>query len=176
MWKKTIKRFGLFLLAIVAIIVALTGCNNDGNEVTDSSAQEKGKSLMYLEEKLKAAITEDMTLDEILDAFREVCQIPVEVEDDDDDILLFETGVYDFTGEDLFYFSITRQFPDGSDEYYQLHFDVMYRVTPENKNLSSCSWSDEIHGDFFDYIRSTKDYRAIKEQGILNIDVYMYQT
>ena len=61
---------------------------------------------MYLEEKLKAAITEDMTLDEILDAFREVCQIPVEVEDDDDDILLFETGVYDFTGEDLFYFSI----------------------------------------------------------------------
>ena len=41
MWKKTIKRFGLFLLAIVAIIVALTGCNNDGNEVTDSSAQEK---------------------------------------------------------------------------------------------------------------------------------------
>ena len=85
MWKKTIKRFGLFLLAIVAIIVALTGCNNDGNEVTDSSAQEKGKSLMYLEEKLKAAITEDMTLDEILDAFREVCQIPVEVEDDDVD-------------------------------------------------------------------------------------------
>ncbi len=65
----------VFLLAIVAIIVALTGCNNDGNEVTDSSAQEKGKSLMYLEEKLKAAITEDMTLDEILDAFREVCQI-----------------------------------------------------------------------------------------------------
>ena len=54
-----------------------------------------------------------MTLDEILDAFREVCQIPVEVEDDDDDILLFETGVYDFTGEDLFTSPSRDSFPTG---------------------------------------------------------------
>ena len=101
---------------------------------------------------------------------------PVEVEDDDDDILLFETGVYDFTGEDLFYFSITRQFPDGSDEYYQLHFDVMYRVTPENKNLSSCSWSDEIHGGFLRLYQKHEGLSGNKEQGILNIDVYMDQT
>ena len=131
---------------------------------------------MYLEEKLKAAITEDMTLDEMLDAFKEVCQIPVEVEDEDDDILLFETGTYDFTGENLFYFSVTRQFPDGSDEYYQLHLDVMYQVTPENKKLSSCSWSDEIHGDFFDYIKGTKDYSVIKNQAVLKINIYMDQT
>lgn len=176
MWKNAIKRFGLFLLAIVAMIMALTGCNNDGNKVTDSSGQEKGKSPMYLEKELKAAITKDMTLDEMLDAFREVCQIPVEVEDEEDDILLFETGVYSFTGEDLFYFSVTRQFPDGSDEYYQLHLDVMYQVTPENKKLSSCSWSDEIEGDFFNYIRSTKDYNAIQEKAILKIDVHMDQT
>lgn len=176
MWKKTIKRFSLFLLAIVAMIMALTGCSNHSNKVTDSSAQEKGKSPMYLEKELKDAITEGMTLDEMLDAFREVCQIPVEIEDNDDDILLFETGAYDFTEEDLFYFSVTRQFPDESDEYYQLHLDVVYQVTSENKKLSSCSWSDEIDGDFFNYIRSTKDYSAIKEQAIVKIDIYMDQT
>ena len=55
MWKKTIKRFGLFLLAIVAIIVALTGCNNDGNEVTDSSAQRERKISDVFGRKIKSS-------------------------------------------------------------------------------------------------------------------------
>lgn len=175
MWKKIMQRISLSLLAIAGVAMVLTGCSNEGNQTPDSSVKEKGQPPTYLEKELKSAITDDMTLDEMLDAFAEVCQIPVKAEEDDD-TLLFETGVYDFTGENLFYFSVTRQFPDESGEYYQLHLDVMYRVTPENKKLSACSWSDEVDGDFFDYIRSTTDYKTSKEQSILKIDAYLDQT
>lgn len=114
------QRISLSLSAIAGVAMVLTGCSNEGNRTPDSSVKEKGQPPTYLEKELKSAITDDMTLDEML--------------------------------------------------------DVMYRVTSENKKLSACSWSDEVDGDFFDYIRSTTDYKTIKEQSILKIDAYLDQT
>ena len=55
----------------------------------------------HLLEYLKNTITDDMTLEEIVDIFEKMCQTPV-----DEDMILFETGTYNFTGEELFYFSL----------------------------------------------------------------------
>ena len=50
-----------------------------------------------------------------------MCNIPTE-----EDIILFETETYSFTGKPMFYFSLVRQFPDDEEEYYQIHVDVLY--------------------------------------------------
>ena len=70
---------------------------------------------MRLLEFLKNNISVSNTIDEIINIFEEMCKTPIE-----QDLLLNEYGVYDFTGEDLFYYDLVRQYPDGEDEYYQL--------------------------------------------------------
>ena len=65
---------------------------------------------------LKNAITDKMPLENIVDVFEQMCQVPIE-----EDMILFETGTYSFTGEPFFYFSLVRQFPNNiDDEFYQL--------------------------------------------------------
>src|SRR5687768_9571454 len=49
----------------------------------------------------------------------------------DSDGLLYQFGIYDFSGEPRFHLDLTRQFglPD-SDEYLQFHCDLQYLPTP----------------------------------------------
>lgn len=53
---------------------------------------------------LESIISIGMSIDEIIGAF-EKWYHPME----EDESLLFETGTFDFTGEKLFYFSLTKQ-------------------------------------------------------------------
>lgn len=55
---------------------------------------------------LKNRITDKMTLEDIVSTFEQMCRMPIE-----NDMILFETGTFSFTGEPLFYFSLVRQFP-----------------------------------------------------------------
>lgn len=57
-------------------------------------------------EYLRDTITDKMALKDIIDIFENVCQ-PM----NEDDMILFETGIYTFTGEELFYFSLVKQVP-----------------------------------------------------------------
>ncbi|TDX02707.1 hypothetical protein EV647_0925 [Kribbella sp. VKM Ac-2566] len=58
----------------------------------------------------------------------------------DSDGLLYQFGIYDFSGEPRFHFDLTRQFglPD-SDEYLQFHCDLQYLPTPRLEVLGSHS-------------------------------------
>ena len=53
---------------------------------------------------LKENITTKTPLCEILDAFCKMCEIDL-----NDSELLFETGVFSFTCDELYYFSLVRQ-------------------------------------------------------------------
>lgn len=67
-------------------------------------------TLEYLQKEIK----ENMSVKDIVDIFEQACQ-PM----DEEDMILFETGTYDFTGEELFYFSLVKQFPmEDDDEFY----------------------------------------------------------
>ena len=81
---------------------------------------------MELLEYLKCNISTNISLDEIINTFEEMCKTPIE-----EDLLLNEYGVYDFTGEDLFYYDLVRQYPDGEDEYFQLRASIMF--SPDEK-------------------------------------------
>lgn len=88
-------------------------------------------------EYLRNTITDKMTLKEIVDIFENACQLMNE-----DDMILFETGTYNFTGEELFYFSLVKQVPAEDDEYYQLHIDILYKPNAENRKFHSAVWDD----------------------------------
>lgn len=122
---------------------------------------------------LNAAIHEGMTLDEMIDAFVDMCKIPVGEPDD----LLFETGNYSFIGKKYFIFHLVRQFQFHSDdEYVQLRLEVTYKPTPKTRFCHTCKWGDPTNGDFFTMVRNSRGYRVARSLPIASVAVRVEET
>ena len=55
---------------------------------------------------LQNSISDNSSLEHIVSVFEEMCNMPLK-----EDMILFETGTYSFTGKPMFNFSLVRQFP-----------------------------------------------------------------
>ena len=126
---------------------------------------------MELLEYLKNNISTNKSLDEIISIFEEMCKTPIE-----EDLLLNEYGVYDFTGEDMFCYDLVRQYPDGENEYFQLRVSIMFSPDEENRLLEDTLWSDDSDENFFEYIRKSDGYAYAKAHKIKSIDIRIDQT
>ena len=122
-------------------------------------------------EYLKCKITDKMSLEHIVDVFEQMCQTPIE-----NDMILFETGTFSFTGDPLFYFSLTRQFPNEEEEFYQIVVNVLFKPTDENKAFHAAIWNEDIDENIFDYIRNSQAYAYAKNQEYVQIEIYMDET
>lgn len=122
-------------------------------------------------EYLRNTITDKMTLKDIVDIFENVCQ-PM----NEDDMILFETGTFSFTGEELFYFSLVKQIPAEDDEYCQLHIDVLYKPNVENRKLNSTVWDEDLKENIFDYIRNSEAFNYAQKDDYIKIDIYVDET
>lgn len=120
---------------------------------------------------LKNEITNEMTLENIIQVFEKMCRIPIE-----NDMILFETGTCSFTGEPLFYFSLVRQFPNEEDEYYQIHVDVLYKPNEQNKLFNEETWNEGLNEDIFDYIRKTEAFTYAKGEKYIEVEIYIDET
>ncbi len=130
--------------------------------------------IMNILEFLEQSIVDKHSLDDLILAFKEMCDIPIEEESEK--MILFETGTYSFTGKPMFYFSLVRQYPNEEEEYYQLHLDIMFEPTYDNSSFEQATWSFEIEDNIFDYIRKSKEYASMQETPFARIDVYMDET
>ena len=168
------KRVGALILSLL-VLTAFASCDFNGfnDDFNESSIVKEYSEVdeMPLLNFLKDNISSNDTLDEIIDTFEVMCQTPIE-----DDVLLLEYGVYDFTGEELFYFDLVRQYPDGEDEFYQLRVSLAYAVDEENAKLQDALWSDDTNENFFDYIRKSYGYKYAKNKKIEHMDIRIDQT
>lgn len=123
---------------------------------------------------LKQILDGELSFGQIVDAFETMTKMPIS---SDDDILLYETGTFPFTGKPLFYFSLVRQcsIPD-DDEYIQLHVDIMFEPDQYNAHFSESIWSDDIEEGFFDYIRNSPAFIYSQNAAIAKVDVFMDET
>lgn len=131
---------------------------------------------MKIVELLKTATQGKTSLSELVDEFERVCRIKIDGIDECDDLIFCEIGTFTFDEKARFYFSLVRQFPNGDDEYYQLHLDVIYDITNDNKDLESCIWSDETEGNFFIEVRNLQEYIVLKNTGFKKIEIYLDET
>ncbi len=120
-------------------------------------------------EYLKSAITDKMKLKDIVDIFEKACQ-PI----NEDDMILFETGTYNFTGEELFYFSLVKQTDGEDDEYYQLHIDVLYKPNFENSKLNVTEWGEDER--IFDLIKNSQAFKYAEKDECIKIDIHLDET
>lgn len=111
----------------------------------------------------KSRFPQTLDLMAAIEAFEEICRIKIVSESDD---LLFETGEYTFTGETMYYFSLTRQFdtPETDDsEFMQLKLDILF--APDERLAAHCviEWSDDDFADFFAMVRQSEILSLIQE-------------
>lgn len=122
---------------------------------------------------LNGSIQPGQTLDEMIDAFAQMCKTSVGYPDN----LLFETGTWDYNGEKLFCFSLVRQFQFmDEDEYVQLRLDVLYTPSARTKLLYGSKWDARVEGDFFEMVRSSRAYNAVKDTPIHKVAVRIDET
>ena len=97
------------------------------------------------ESHLKVKIGVDTgDIKKVWETFKDFCKEPVEGEEDTE--ILVESGVYDFTGEELFHLDFVRQFTVYEENEYshmeQLHCECLFKPIDEVRiySYSSGPW------------------------------------
>ncbi len=124
--------------------------------------------LEFLKEKLSGG----ESVESIVDVFEEMCSIPLDI-----DAVLFETGVFPFCGKDMFIFSLTRQYPnDTDDEFYQLHVEIYYEPDSDNSGMNECIWSMHTDENIFDTVRRSPAYEYARCHEYLSYEISLDET
>lgn len=122
---------------------------------------------------LRDTIKKDMPLEQMICAFEKMCDISV----GDPDDLLFETGTYTFSGRKLFIFNLVRQFQFLDEhEYVQLRLELTYEPSAKTFGLPKIHWGDPTDGEFFDVVRNSRQYRAVKDVPMVSAEVRVERT
>lgn len=106
---------------------------------------------------LNENITTKTPLSEILDIFCKMCEIELP-----ESQLLFETGVFSFTCDEQYYFSLVRQYEAEKDGYNQIHVDVIYPPTNRISDLSRTDWIENVD-EFKQTVLSSNEYSILTE-------------
>jgi hypothetical protein len=116
------------------------------------------------ESYLKSKIGEDTSdIKKVWEIFKDFCKEPVEGEEDKE--ILFQCGVYDFTGEELFHLDFVRQFTVYDEDEYsgmeQLHCELLFKPTDELSKLETVEWSMDYEDlyDFFNQIENLHEFK-----------------
>jgi hypothetical protein len=115
------------------------------------------------ESYLKDKIGEDTDdIEKVWETFKAFCKELVEGEEGKE--ILFQCGVYDFTGEELFYFDFVRQFTVYEEDEYshmeQLHCEFVFNPSNELRKLEESEFYFEENGDIDDYFKDIEKLQA----------------
>ncbi len=117
---------------------------------------------------LDKATDTPMPLSELVDTFEEMCRIPLE-----NDNLIFETVTDNFTGIELFFFTLIRQYPNPDGGLFELHLDVIYEPNEANQHFTCTLSQQQIEGGFFDFVRHSPAYLSAQNERIVKVSVYL---
>ncbi len=130
--------------------------------------------LSEMKNKLNDNIRTDMSLAQVVHVFEEMNKKPIESVSTKSDSVLFET--YKFDG--YFVFSLGRQIPNGyDDEFFQLRMEICYiDKYAYNDLVGELELGDSGDDEFFEGVRSSRAYTALKDESIIAADIYIDET
>lgn len=139
------------------------------DEFTSNLHSTAGRVCEYF---LKKRIDKDSNVSECVNAFEEMCKTEDSIKED---MLLFESGIYETEG-DTYIFSLTRQYPDGEGEYFQVYMRLKFEIKDEFKKLHESIWNEDMKTDFFEYVRTSESYKTIEGLKIKDIEIGLLET
>ena len=139
------------------------------DEFTSNLHSTAGRVCEYF---LKKRIDKNSNVTECVNAFESMCKTEDSIKDD---MLLFESGIY-MTEGDSYIFSLTRQYPDGEGEYFQVYMRLKFEAKDEFKKLHESIWDEDMKIDFFEYVRGSESYKTIEGLEIKDIEIGLDET
>lgn len=167
------KKSLMIPVAITIALSLLSGCYGgiglDAGVPLDTNYED-----MEIYQSLHGAVTEESTLEEMLTAFGEMSEIPV---DSVSNMFLYEVYNYEWEDNDYLALHIVRQVDEpGTSEYIQLHLDIVYPMEDAYADFSECIWFDNDPQNFLRYIREGDPYQALVNQPIYSRNVSIDST
>ena len=135
-----------------------------------------------LQRKMKAALAAGQGLSGIVDAYEAMCLRPIQGIPAAQDARLFETGTYSFSlrgTERLFHFDLVRQLPHPDpeeEEYLQIHLSCLYPPSEATEAFHRVLWDFDRDPGFFDRIRSSPEFQALKDLRPARVELYLDET
>lgn len=131
------------------------------------------------EQHLKAML-KDVNADDVMNVwntFKSFAKVDVDCAESS---LLFQCGVYNFTGTELFYFDFVRQFILEVDGEYshmeQLHCEFIYTQVEVLRSLKKSLWTYDTENNlelFFDKVEALNEFSIpIQEYCPFELEVY----
>ena len=144
-------------LLIVMLFINLSGCVVLSGGL--GSMPEPTWEEMEVYQVLSENIDEDATLDEMLDAFYKMCEVPMEVTCD---IYVYDVHSYEYEGQQYLHFMVCRQFE--TRDYYEfldIGFSATFVLDEDIANLhEDIRMEDNLQG-FMQYIQESKAYQTL---------------
>ena len=126
----------------------------------------------HLVQSLKEKITDQMSLEDMVNVFEEMYDTPF-----DEEIILCEMGTFTrLSNKTLFQISMFRQVPNDDEEFYQVHLDIFYKSTSENAEFRESIWDEDPDENIFDYIRNSEVFADAKDKEYLKVKIYLDET
>ncbi len=77
--------------------------------------------------------------------------------------ILFQCGVYDFEGEELFHYDFVRQFVDEENGgYQQLHCEFVFKPTKELRECEEAEWHFDTDGEIEEFFHEIEKLQAFQ--------------
>jgi len=134
-------------------------------------------TVKHAESYLKNKIGEDAEdIKKVWETFKAFCKMSIEGEEAKE--ILFQCGVYDFTGEELFHFDFVRQFTIYEEDEYsrmvQIHCEFLFKPTNELCKLEIEEWSMDYEDidDFFNHIENCQEFKIPLNIKPINSGIY----
>lgn len=164
-----------FLLLFLLLCGILCGCFYPSDiSAAPSDYTYPNYEDMEIYQSLRSAVTDDSTLEEMLNAFAEMCRIPVETTSE---MFLYEVYSYEFDGQSYLMCHIVRQVDEPhSDEYIQLCLDIEYLLDEDLADFEETTWIEADAAEFLHHIRSGKIYETLTAKPIHQRYVAIYAT
>lgn len=110
------------------------------------------------------------------ETFKQICSQKFDCADEG---LMFETGVYDFTGEELYYLFLMREFTqevEGEFDYMeQLHLEFSYpsdeQLQEQEERIHSSEFDEEFE-KFFEAVEQSSIFRNLQGKKPIGAEVY----
>lgn len=106
---------------------------------------------------LSETIQENSTPEEAIEAFAQMCELPVDCLDDQ---ILFEYRYSEYSGNFNIHLARQFQFSD-SAEYVQLHLDLTFSIDKMEKFPRACNWYITDRTDIRTLLTESDGFRAV---------------
>ncbi|MDN4494712.1 hypothetical protein [Ureibacillus aquaedulcis] len=129
------------------------------------------------ESYLRNLISEDTDdLEKAWETFKAFCRETVEGEEEKE--ILFQCGVYEDSGEELFHFDFVRQFTIYEEENHshmeQLHCHCLLEPTDDLRKMERAEWSMDYEDidDFFERIEKLQEFKIPLNSKPIKLEIY----